>query len=189
MKKILSLCVLLSFFMFGCGGSGEGLLATSSVTATTDTLVLDSDVVSWVDATGAKATACAVTSFYATPVADSVNVTIKSTAYPSSSSSTGLDLRIKSATISYSPANINTPAMSPEYQTIGMTISAGGSATIPVRVATQEQKIRLQSVLACNNTIYKYYTKISFDVAEIGSGKNITVDSSMDLRFADFIDK
>ena len=188
MKKLLLLCVLLSASIYGCGGSSEGLLATSSVTSSIDTLVLDSDVVSWVDATGAKATACSATSFPATPAADSVNVTIKSTAYPLSGS-TSLSLRIKSATISYTPANTATPPMSAEFQTVGMTIESGSSATIPVRVATQEQKIRLQPTLACNNTIYKYYTKITFDIAEIGSDKNITVDSSMDLRLADFIDK
>jgi len=180
MKKILLLCMVLNFLMFGCGGSSDGLLATSSVTATIDTRVMDSDIASWVDAT-----ACTGGSI---PAADSVNATIKSTAYPLSGSM-GLSIRIKSATISYSPANSATPPMSSEFQTIGMTIDAGSSATIPVRVATQEQKIRLQSALACNSIIYKYYTKISFDIAEIGSDKSITVDSSMDLRLADFVDK
>lgn len=187
MKYLLLLCVVLSFLMFGCGGSDEGLLATSSVTATIDTTVLDSDVVSWVNAAGAKATACSDTSFPATPAADSVNVTIKSTAYPGGSSS--LSLRIKSATVTYTPANSSTPPMSSEYQTVDMTIAGGGSATIPVRVSTQEQKLRLQPTLACNNSIYYYYAKISFDIAEIGSGQNVTAGSSMNLRFADFIDK
>ncbi len=180
MKKLLMLCAVLNFLMFGCGGSSDGLLATSSVTATIDTRTLDADIVAWTDAA-----ACSGGSI---PAADSVNVTIKSTAYPISGS-LGLSIRIKSATISYSPANSATPPMSSEYQTVGMTIDAGSSATIPVRVATQEQKIRLQSALACNNTIYKYYTKISFDIAEIGSNKSITVDSAMDLRLADFVDK
>lgn len=188
MKNLLLLSMILCFSMLGCGGSDEGLLATSSVTATIDTLVLDSDVVSWVDATGATAAACSNTSFPATPAADSVNVAIKSTAYPLSGA-TSLSLRVKSATITYMPANTSTPPMSSEYQTIGMTIAGGSSVTIPVRVSTQEQKIRLQPALACNNTIYKYYTKIIFDIAEIGSDQSITVDSSMDLRFADFIDK
>lgn len=184
MKKILLLCVLLSAFIYGCGGSSEGLLATSSVTSSIDTLVLDSDVAKWADA----ATACKDNVSPTTPAADSVNVTIKSTAYPTSGS-TSLSLRIKSATITYMPANSTTPPMGAEYQSVGMTIAGGSSAAIPVRVATQEQKLRLQPALACNNTIYKYYTKITFDIAEIGSDQSITVDSSMDLRFADFIDK
>lgn len=187
MKYLILLSVVLCFMMSGCGGSSEGLLATSSVTSTIDTPVMDSDVVSWVSATGAKATACSDTSFPATPAADSVNVTIKSTAYPSGSSS--LSLKIKSATVTYTPANSSTPPMNAEYQAVGMTIAGGGSATIPVRVATQEQKLRLQPTLACNNTIYYYYTKISFDIAEIGSGQSVIADSSMNLRFADFIDK
>jgi len=80
MKKILLLCAVLNCSLFGCGSS-EGLLNTSMVTSTTDTVLLDSDVVSWVDAVGAKATACAATSFPSIPLADSVNVTVKSTAY------------------------------------------------------------------------------------------------------------
>jgi hypothetical protein len=174
--------------MFGCGGT-DGLLNTSSVTATIDTLVLDSDVVTWVDATGAKATYCADTSYTAIPVADSVNVTIKSTAY-SNTGSTGLPIRIEKATITYVPANSLTPKMDPEYQTIGMTIANGASATIPVRVSTQEQKRNLLDRLACNpNVIYNYYTKITFDIREIGSDKKISVDADMQLRFSDYIDK
>jgi len=188
MRKILLFCAFLNLLVSGCGGSSDGLLATSSVTATVDKLVMDSDVVSWVDAAEAKTTACLENSFPRTPVADAVNVTIKSTAYPLSSS-TGLSIRIKSATISYTPANTATPPMSSEFQSVGMTIDAGGTATIPVLVATKEQKMRLQPALACSNTIYKYYTKISFDIAEIGSNKSITIDSAMDLRFADFIDQ
>jgi len=173
--------------MFGCG-STDGALSTSTVTPTIDTLVMDSDVVSWVDAAGAKATACAATSFPATPAADSVNVVVSSKAY-SNTGDQGLPIRIESATISYVPANSSTPAMAPEFQTIGMTIANGSTATIPVRVATQEQKMHLQSVLACNNTIYNYYTKITFNVTEIGTNKKTSVDSSLQLRFSDFVDK
>lgn len=187
MKKICLLCVVLSMWMFGCGSS-DGALNTSTVTASVDTLVMDADVVSWVDATGAKANACVSTSFPATPVADSVNVSVVSKAY-SNTGDMGLPIRIESATIAYVPANSATPAMAPEFQTIGMTIANGGTATVPVRVATQEQKIRLQSILACNNTIYNYYTKISFNVTEVGTDKKATVDASMQLRLADFIDK
>lgn len=189
MKKILLLCVALSFLMFGCGGSDEGLLATSSVTATTDTLVLDSDIVTWVDAAGAKATYCAETSFTAIPVADSVNVAIKSTAYPTTGSIT-LPILIESATISYTPANTATPAMASEYQIVGTKIENGASATIPVRVASQEQKRALVNALACQpDKIYNYYTKISFKLKEIGSDKSVTADTSMQLRFSDYIDK
>ncbi|MDD2366207.1 MAG: hypothetical protein PHN84_08595 [Desulfuromonadaceae bacterium] len=190
MKRLLLLGGVLSLSMLGCGGSGDdtvGLLATSSVNATIDTLVMDSDVVAWVDDAGSKATACAP-SFPSIPAADSVNVVIKSTAY-SNTGSMGLPLRIESATITYTPANTDTPAMPPEFQAIGMTIPNGTSATIPVRVATQEQKIALYDVLACNGPIYSYHTTITFNITEIGTDKKITVSSSMSLRFSDFIDK
>lgn len=187
MKKTILLFAVLITGLYGCG-SPEGSLSTSTVTASVDTLVMDSDVVAWVDATGAKATACGATSFPSIPVADSVNVAIKSTAY-ANTGSMGLGVRVESATISYTPANSATPAMAPEYQTVGLTIANGATTTVPVRVATQEQKLRLQTALACNNTIYNYYTKISMDVTEIGTNKKSTVETAMQLRFADFIDK
>ena len=186
MKKILLLSLVLSCGFLGCG-SVDGSLNTSMVTANIDTLVMDSDVVSWVDATGTKATACAASSISATPAADSVNVTVVSKAY-SNTGSTGLPIRVESATITYTPANSATPAMASEYQVIGMTVTNGSSASIPVRVATQEQKMRLLTALACNATIYNYYTKIILNISEIGSDKKSTVDASMQLRFADFVD-
>lgn len=188
MKKILLLGAFLSMAMFGCGGT-DGLLNTSSVTATVDTLVLDSDVVTWVDSTGAKSTYCAETSYTSIPAADSVNVAIKSTPY-STTGSTGLPIRIKSATISYTPANSATPEMPSEYQIIDMVINNGGTATIPITVATQERKRSLVDALACQpDNIYNYYTKITFEVVEIGSDKSIALDVAMQLRFSDYIDK
>jgi hypothetical protein len=157
------------------------------VTATIDTLVMDSDIVSWVDATGVKATACSP-SIAAIPAADSVKVTIVSKPY-NNTGTMASQIRIESATIIYTPANAATPAMASEIQTIGMTINNGGSAIVPIRVATQEQKILLQSALACNTPIYNYFTKIVFNITEIGTGKNTTIDASMQLRYADFIDK
>ena len=66
MKKLLMLCAVLNFLMFGCGGSSDGLLATSSVTATIDTRTLDADIVAWTDAA-----ACSGGSI---PAADSVAI-------------------------------------------------------------------------------------------------------------------
>lgn len=178
MKKLLLLGVVLSIWMFGCG-SPDGSMSTSTVSAKIDLSVLDSDIVGWTDAT-----TCTGRS---TPAADSVNVTVKSTPY-SNTGSTGLDVRIDMITISYIPANSATPAMSPEYQS-GITIPFGGSVTIPVRVATQEQKESLYTVLACGGPIYKYFTRITFNITEVGTNRNSTVFVDMDLRFADFVDK
>lgn len=191
-KKCWKLLIMgmLPLALAGCGSSGGGTaeLKTSFVTASVDIALLDSDVVSWVDSTGAKATACADTSFPATPAGDSVNVAVASKAY-SNTGSMGLPVRIESATVSYTPANSATPAMPSVFQTVGLILANGGSATVPVRVATQEQKIRLQPKLACNSTIYNYYTTITLDLTEIGTDTKSTVQTSMQLRLADFVDK
>ncbi len=195
MKRIL-LCMAFSCGFLGCG-STDGALNTSTVTATIDTHVLDSDVVSWVDAAGVKATACVATSFRTTPAADSVNLTFVSkaasaattTGTTTTTAATGLSVRIESATINYTPANSATPAMASEYQAIGTTIASGGTVTLPIRVATHEQKALLQSTLECNGLTYKYYTNIILDITEVGTNKKTTVNTSLDLRFADFTDK
>lgn len=187
MKKIYFLSMLLSISLIGCGGD-DGMLATQSLMATVDTSVMDSDIVVWVDSTGAKTTACSATSLPSIPVADSVNVAIKSTAN-SNNGSISSPIRIESATITYTPANSSTPAMVSEFQTINMIVANGSTATIPVRVSTQEQKSALYSALACNSNIYNYYTTFTFNITEIGSDKKISLSTSMQLRFADFIDK
>lgn len=186
MKKLI-ICLLLIVFFAGCG-SVDGSLDTSMITASNDIVVLDSDVVVWVDSAGAKATYCGSSSLPSIPAADVVNVTIASKAY-SNTGSTGLPIRIDSATITYSPANISTPTMPTEFQVINTTIANGSSVTIPVRVASQEQKQSLYPSLACNGTIYNYYTKIVINVTEIGSDKKTTVETGLQLRFSDFIDK
>jgi len=171
-----------------CGGAGSGVasLNTTMVTATVDTLILDSDIVAWVDATGAKATWCGSTSIPSTPASDSVNVTVTPKAY-SNTVSNALPVRVESATISYEPANTSTPPMASEYQTIGQVIQA--PLSVPVRVSSQEQKQSLFNVLACNGIIYNYYVTISINVTEVGTDKKDTVTTKMQLRFSDYLEK
>lgn len=180
MKKLLLFGVLLSMWMFGCG-STDGALSTSTVTANIDTVVLDSDIVKWTDAI-----ACTGPSI---PAADSVNVTVKSTPY-SNTGTMGLPVRIDMITISYAPANSATPPMQPEYQPGGIIITNGGTATVPVRVAPQEQKESLYTILACGGPIYHYFTKITLNITELGEPyRKSTVSADMALRLADFADK
>jgi hypothetical protein len=172
----------MSWGAYGCGSAGGGTveLKTSTVTASAKTTILDADVVKWTDAT-----TCTGASI---PAADSVDVEVISKAY-ANTGSMGQSIRIESVTVSYTPANSATPAMASEFQTVGMTIPNGSTATVPVRVVTQEQKIRLQSKLACNTPIYNYYANISLNITEIGTDTKSTVQTSMQLRLADFIDK
>lgn len=175
--------VLMVGLLQSCGGSsggGSGELKTSYATADVTTAVLDSDVIGddvCVDGT------------VSTPAADSVNVTVKSIPYPDNIGTKSLPIRIDSVTISYAPGNSATPTLPPEYQVIGTTIANGSSATIPVRVATQEQKIQMQPRLACNSVIYNYYTTITFHLIEIGTDETSDVSTSMQLRYANFVDK
>jgi hypothetical protein len=190
MKKLFVVCAILCSGLFACGTT-DGELKTSTVTATVDTSLLDSDVISWVDAAGAKATACAATSSPAIPAADSVNVTVTSKPYANTGAITS-PIRIESATISYIPANSSTPPMASEYQIIGTTIANGGSASIPVRVVTQEQKRLTLTVLSSclpAPPIYNYYTTITLNVLETGTDKKTTASASLQLRMHDYIDK
>lgn len=166
----------------GDSGGGSSELKTSYVTADVGTAVLDSDVIAWGE------TVC-VEGDVSTPAADSVDAIITSIPYPDNIGTKSLPIRVDSVTISYTPANSATPAMPSEYQVIGTTIANGSSATIPVRVATQEQKIRLQPKLACSSIIYNYYTTLTFHLIEIGTDKTGDVSTSMQLRYADFVDK
>ena len=182
---------LLLVALSGCGSAGGGTAEykTSYVTAQSSTTNLDSDVVTWVDATGTKATACAATSIMSyTP--DSIDFTVKSTPY-SSTGSTALPLRIDSASITYTPANTSTPAMEPkvEYQTLGIPLANGGTATASVRVVSLEQKSRLANALACNTAIYNYSATVMFKITEIGTGTQKDVPASLQVRLDDFADK
>ncbi len=185
MKKISLLCVVLSFCLYGCGNT-DGSLNTSYVTATVDNTLVNSDVTTWVDSTGAKATACSpslpVTS------ADIVTATISSKAY-SNTGSMASPVKIETATITYSSSDTATPAMATKYQTIGTIIANGGSTTLPVEIVSSYQKQLLQSALACTGTTYNYYVKIVFDVTETVTSKKSTAEVSLQLQLHDYIDK
>lgn len=190
MKKFFILYALILAGIYGCGsnllGSTPGGLSTSVVTATATTSILDSDVANWKDVAlcSTDVTAAGLT----IPAADSVDISFSSKAY-SNTGSMGLPVLVESATVSYTPANVSTPPMASEYQTIGMTVANGATATIPVRVSTQEQKSALLSALACGGPIYNYYTTITLHVSEIGTDKTASISTKMQLRIADFIDK
>jgi predicted component of type VI protein secretion system len=180
MKKTFLMCVVLSVLQFGCG-STDGLLATSSVSGTLDIFSLDSDVIKWT-------TQASCTGPTTIPAADSVNVTVTSKANANTGTN-GLPFRVNQIRIIYTPANTTTPPLATEYQAINAQVANGASLSIPVRIATIEQKQVFQQVLACQSPVYAYYVTILIDVAEIGSEKSQTIDLKMNLRFADFTDK
>ncbi len=183
---VISALFLSAASLSGCG-SDTGGLATSSLSATTTTGILDSDVANWVDSTtNAKSTTW--TGSYTIPAADSVNVTVQSTAYTSSSgtATTPLPVQIDSATITFSPADSLSPAIQTQYQVLGSVLS-GGSVSIPVRVVSQELKQVLAPALANNSIIYNYYVTIALHVTENGAGKSATVSTKLQVYISDFI--
>ncbi|OGU14422.1 MAG: hypothetical protein A2076_16815 [Geobacteraceae bacterium GWC2_53_11] len=189
MKVKFIIYAVLACGLFGCGSTDNTLLNTTTASVTVDKLDMESDIVSWVDAKSAKATACVATSYKAIPPADSVNVTAAFTPYANSDGN-NLAVRIEKATIIYTPANAVSPALATEYQYVNQVVQAGKSLPISIRVATQEQKQAFVPILACDvsSAIYKYYVTIILDVTEIG-GKTSNISTGMTLRFSDYVDK
>jgi hypothetical protein len=187
LSGILSLA-LYAVTIAGCGGDsggGTAMLATSYISASVGSSSIDSDVVAWVDATGAKTTAC--TGFTSTPAPNSVDVTVLSSAYASTGSSS-LPVRIASSTVTFTPTSVASPAIQPLPQTIGTVLTTPGSVTIPVRIVTTEQKRAFMPALACSNIVYNYYVTITLQLEEIGTSKTGTVSTSLQLRLSDYID-
>lgn len=178
MRRLFILSIIAAIIMTGCG-STEGTLNTSMATATLGTVLLDSDVAKWTSGPP-------VCTGGSTPAPDDVNATVTVTSYANSTGKS-LPVRIEKATIYYTPANSVTPSISPVYQAIGQVVQPGSSLTIPVRVATTELKEQFQPTLACASPIYNYYVNVVFDLSEIG-GKSTSITTSMQLRFADWID-
>jgi len=159
----------------GCGGGegGSAELKTSHVTASVTTANLDSDV---------KTIAGGV------PPADSVDVQVVSTTFPNPGT-TRLDLRVNSATISYTPANADTPPLATITQAMGNILSNGGSLSVPVRVVTQEQKILFFNAFDGNSKIYNYNTNITLHISEIGTGASVSVQTATQVRISNFVDR
>lgn len=187
MKKLFLIYAALCLLASGCG-EADGTLNTSLIDAKSASLLIDSDIILWFQADGTTKAATCPGAVARTPAADETNVTITSTPY-ASTTGTALPVRVNSATIYYTPVDPATmPAIAPVSQILGQVVPAGGSMTLPIRVATQEQKDAFFSALACNGSIYNYYVTIVFSVTEIG-GKSSTISTALQLRFADYADK
>ncbi|HJV66687.1 MAG TPA: hypothetical protein VJ550_13195 [Geomonas sp.] len=209
---ICGACAIAAFTSCGsekAGGTGE--FATVFATANSPGADVNSDVATWVDSTGAKATACGASSI-ATVTPDTATYTVTSTAYSvantgSSSSSTSSttttsDLIIDKITLILTPANTTSPALPAIYQTqyltAGQRVAAGSTVNIPVVIASNQLKTYLGTGLGsasidCNpaSPTYTYRATVSFEALEVNTNRvaTITAPGFLLVNFADYIDK
>ncbi|GAM07840.1 hypothetical protein OR1_00109 [Geobacter sp. OR-1] len=172
-----TLCLVTS-----CGdsslGSGVGEGKTVNVTAQAADSYKEFDVI-----TG---NTCSTTgSTGGTIATEFVNVDVASAQQISTGKA--LDVRVNSATISYTPASSTSPPIQNQYVAIGTTLPAGGSISIPIPVALREVKLDLMNkgLLPCSTTIYKYHVTVSFEAVEIGTGSTMYPTANMTASFAD----
>ena len=178
----------------GCGsdvGGGAALLATSYITATPSSGIINSDVATWINySSGAKSTQW--TGWTTTPAADVVNLTVQSSAYTASSGSNStapLPVRIASATVTFSTADSASRAIPTQYQSIGTNIPSAGSVVVPIEMVSQNLKQWLGTYLDNTSTYYRYNATITLNLIEIGTGKTGAVSTALRVNIADYIDK
>jgi hypothetical protein len=186
------------------GGTGEFTTVFATVTGPAG---FDSDVATWVDATtGSPVPVACAANAVRTVKPDDMNYTFTSTAYasPSTGSSNPTvpsDLLIQSATLTFIPANTNSPALPPLYQSqpvsAGQRVVAGSATTIPVRVASNSLKsfflnqLGSQSLDCTNQGVtYSYYATVTFNAVEVSTNRTATISpaGAVLVNFSDFID-
>ena len=185
------------------GGTGE--FATVVATDNTTTSGIDSDVATWFDSAtvSTKSPACSVTSV-PTVTPDDVVFNVTSAPYTpantgSSSSIPASDLTVTKITLTFTPANSQTPALPAGYQTqfpsAGQRITANATTGVSVRIAKNEMKQFLQPALTCAglsiSPVYSYQVSVSFDALELNTNRSgtITLPGYLIVNFSDYIDK
>jgi len=182
------LSALLLAVLLSCGTSSNGEFDYGSATATVDSAKnpLLADLAKWA---GAPCNA-ALTPTISNEI---VNFTLATTANNQNGSTHPVVL--KKATITFSPADTQSPALpalySPIYQNLnGYTIPVGGTLTVPLEIVTHNLKQYLTPTLVCqgNSSTYSYNVTIAFDAVEQVSEKSGSIPASMTVRLADFVD-
>lgn len=187
--QIKFILVLIGFvFLCSCGdsGGGVGLFNTVTVTASASKTALDSDVAKWTDKNddGAVCGSADVFTVNSDDVDVSISVAAK-TNIPSNMEKS--KVRIERVTVTYTAANSSSPSLPNQYQSVGVVIDPDGSATVSVRVASQDLKSgSTLSAIMCTSTIYTYYATLKFDGVEINTNNKETFETSLTVSFADF---
>ena len=197
-------CALVALSSCGdtkAGGTGE--FATVYATANPPAAEIDADVTTWVDGTGAKATACAAGSLI-TVLPDNAVYTVTSAAYPAANTGTTStiptsNLSITKISFTLTPANSLSPALPPLFQSQQSSpgqIITPGSNSVTVQIATDDIKNYLRTLttgaLDCSGqgVIYSYWAVASFQALEVNTNRVATLTApALLVKFSDFIDK
>jgi hypothetical protein len=186
-------CLLLSVFLWGCGGSssggGEAVYDTVTLTASPAKTSIDSDVAK--HSVGSTDDAYCTSTDTITYKADTVSVTVQSTTISNLPDFVEPSrVRLQKVTVKYTPANQSSPSLPEQYYTLGTYVDAGGSATVEVTIASQSQKMGATLyALQCTSKIYSYYVTIKFDAIEINSDQEESFETTLNVNFADYIDE
>jgi len=179
---------LLSGLMLSCGGGGiEGQLSSVIVSASVVQSSVDADTAFWVDTDGDKV--CDTYSIQPT----TVDIVVSVEPLPNLPSSlTPSPVEIQRIDVVYSRADSISPSIPTEYRLVGMTLSPGSSATIPVEILSQSQKRNLINnyyLLRINPSlpIYRYYVNLRVRAREVYSGKTTTVERGFNMEVSDFV--
>jgi hypothetical protein len=180
MKKTFLLVAMVILAMSGCGSPSGSTTDLKSVylTISPSSDRLETDVL-----TG-NSCAAGTSGTYTTAT---LPIVITSTAYPNST--TKSSVTINSVTISYSKYGTSStaPALPVQYDT-GGTISAGGSKTFNVKVATDKLKLDLVNTYGfnlCSLDYWEYYATITFNGVEDIGGKSFSLSTVVKVAFAD----
>jgi len=198
MKNRYSHLVLLLLFLIplaGCGGGGvgggEAVFTTVTLTASPAVSSLDSSVVT-------HSLAITDPNFFCTfgnngtdiltVSADSVQVTVNSTAIPNLPTSVvASPVSLQQVTLQYTPADTTSPPLPPQYFTLNTIVPGGGTATVPVIVASEALKESTTlSALICSTKIYRYYVTMTFEGVEVNTNVTQNFETTLNINFADF---
>lgn len=174
--------------LLGCGeemGGGVGVFDTVTVTASTATINLDSDVATWTDIDGDKLPCGPKDTFVTSPDDVNLDITVK-TKNNLPATIKASKIRIDKVTITYTPANTSTPSLQTQFATVGNIIDPDNTKTLSIRVASQELKLSLLPSLKCTATIFTYFVTLTFEGIEVDSNKSANMETSLNVRFADF---
>lgn len=183
-------CLLFAVLLVGCGrdiGGGGAVYDTVILTASLDTTVLYSDVAKHNDVVNCGSISDTIT----IPPDDVVDVTISSTEIPNLPEFVETSrVRLDKVTIKYSPADQSSPALSDQYCALSPYVEPGGSATVPVVVASQTMKSTTLSGLVCNSPLtYRYYVTLRFEGVEVNTNNRESFETTLNINFSDFPDK
>jgi len=190
----LLILIFVAATLSGCGGgTGGGGAVYDTVTLTAESSgasPFDSDVAKHTNATPDN---CGQEADSVTIFPDTVDFTISSTVIPDLPAEIiPSDVRLHSVTITYIPATTSTPAtpaIPSQNYALSNIITAGGSATIPVTIASQQMKSNPPlSSLVCGGGPYSYYVTVRFNGEEVTTEKARSFETNFSINFMDFVD-